>query len=136
MAKIENLTPFTSDYRPGNPGRKKKIYTILKEKGYSKDDIVTAYGELAFYDIDELEKIKEDKTKPIITRIVAKQFIECFRKCDWLKIKDIIEHLTGKPMQKTDNNITIDKPAIIDLLNPYIPTESETTGSAPIAPEQ
>ena len=30
-------------------GRKKKIYTILKEKGYSKDDINTCFGELMFY---------------------------------------------------------------------------------------
>lgn len=93
---------FSSTNQPQNRGRKKKIYTILKEKGYGKDDIVTAFGELAFYTLTELDEISTDDNKPIITRIVARSFKEAYKKSDWNKIKEILEHVIGKPMSSLD----------------------------------
>ena len=82
----------------GNPnGRPKKIYTILKEKGFSKDDIKTAFHELAFYTEKELRSMSKDKTKPIITRIAAKQFLTAYDKGNWGAIKEILEHNIGRP---------------------------------------
>lgn len=91
--------------RPNDSGRKKKIYTILKEKGYSADDMRTAFGEVAFYNFTELKKLENDESKPIITRIIAKQFLTAFEKSDWSKIKEILEHVIGKPNQTIDQNI-------------------------------
>ncbi len=95
------------DKHPENigKGRKKKIYTILKEKGFSADDIRTAFGELAFYTIDELNKIKDDTKKPIITRIIANQFELALTKNDWYKVKEILEHVIGKPVQQINSSI-------------------------------
>lgn len=39
---------FSSTNQPKKNGRKPKIYTILKEKGYSKDDISTCLVSWAF----------------------------------------------------------------------------------------
>jgi len=83
-------------------GRKKKIYTILKEKGFGGEDIKIAFGELAFYSMKELESVKNDESKPIIARIIAKQFYEALNKSDWYKIKEILEHVIGKPQQNVD----------------------------------
>ena len=90
-------------------GRPLKIYTILKNKGYSKDDITAAFGELAFYTLKELKEIHQDESKPIITRIVANQFYSALSKSDWNKVREILEHVIGKPKQdiKTDGNINI-----------------------------
>ena len=93
---------FSSTNQPENRGRKKKIYSILKEKGYSADDIKTAFGELAFYTENEIEEISTDETKPIIARIVANQFFQALKAGDWNKIKEILEHVIGKPNQQTD----------------------------------
>ena len=81
-------------------GRPKKLLTILKEKGFGKDDIKTAMGELAWYTIEEARELMDDGSKPLIMKIVAGQFIEAFDKKDWNKIKEILEHTIGKPRQE------------------------------------
>jgi hypothetical protein len=100
---IENLkgksVKFGAGQKQEGAGRPRKIYTILKEKGYSADDIKTAFGEMAWYTLDELKAVHSDNTKPIITRIVANQFFKAFKDSDWNKIKEILEHTIGKPSQ-------------------------------------
>lgn len=84
----------------GNPkGRPKKIYTVLKEKGFSGDDIKTAFGEMAWYTLNELKQVHKDEKKPVIMRIVANQFYLALSKGDWGKVKEILEHTIGKPTQ-------------------------------------
>ena len=84
-------------------GRKKKIYTILKDKGFSADDIKTAFGEISWYDEEELIDVRNDKDKPIIIRIIANQLAKALTKSDWNKIREIIEHLIGKPNQPLEH---------------------------------
>lgn len=81
-------------------GRPPKIYTILKAQGYNIGDIRTAFHELAFYKIAELEKLHKDINKPAIARIIANQFWQALENNDWTKIKDILEHIIGKPKQE------------------------------------
>lgn len=96
------------DKNPENigKGRKKKIYTILKEKGFSADDIKTAMGEMAFYTLPELKSVYDDEDKPVIARIVANQFYQALKKSDWNKIKEILEHVIGKPLQEVKQENT------------------------------
>lgn len=97
---LKNLKSFSSTHQPAKNGRKKKIYTVLKEKGYGKGDIVTAFGEMAFYTLEELKEVHQDESKPIITRIVAKQFYSAYASSDWTKIREIMEYaIGGKPSQ-------------------------------------
>lgn len=95
----DNPKPFNTHPENIGGGRKKKIYTILKEKGYSLDDVKAAFGELAFYTIGELQEVIVDDTKPAIARIVANQFVHALKNADWTKIKEILEHVIGKPTQ-------------------------------------
>ena len=106
MGKEENFkgkgkaTRFSSTNQPKNNGRKKKIYTILKEKGYSKDDIAACFSELGFYTLSETQELCMDETKPIIMQIIAKCFIKAYEDGDWSKCKDIIDQTLGKATQK------------------------------------
>lgn len=96
-------TQFSSENQPRNPGRKKKIYTILKEKGFSAEDIRTAFGEMAWYTLKELQQVHKDDKKPIIMRIVANQLFQALKKGEWAKIKEILEYVLGKPTQRQEH---------------------------------
>jgi uncharacterized protein (UPF0147 family) len=88
-------------------GRPRKIYTILKEMNYSSEDIKTAFSELAWYTLSELEEIQQDKNIPVLPRIIAKQFILALEKGDWAKVREIMEHVIGKPNQSIISDTTI-----------------------------
>lgn len=87
---------------PTKGGRKKKIYTILKDKGFSKDDVVTAFTEMLFYSIEELKDVAQDNSKPIIMKIVATALRDAYVKGDYKKARDIIEQVIGRALQRTE----------------------------------
>lgn len=105
LLKGHEPTQFGSGQDPTKGGRKKKIYTILKEKGFGAEDIKAAFGEMAFYTVPELKEVYDDDSKPVIARIVANQFYQALKKSDWTKIKEILEHVVGKPDQRTSHNV-------------------------------
>lgn len=107
MPKGENLkgkggVKFGSGQDPTKGGRKKKIYTILKEKGYGKDDVVTVFAEMLYYNIDELKEVAQDKTKPIIMGIAATALRDAYISGDYKKVKDIIEQVIGRALQRNE----------------------------------
>ena len=95
-----------------NPGRKKNIYNILKETGYSKSDIITAYSEISFYNELELSEVADDPEKPVIVRIIARIMRKALEDGAFRDIKDIAEQLTGKPQQKVDHSGEIAQPVL------------------------
>jgi|13_taG_2_1085334.scaffolds.fasta_scaffold135460_2 hypothetical protein len=95
-------TQFGNGQDPTKGGRKKKIYTILKDKGYSKDDVVTSFTEMLFYSIDELKEVAQDRTKPIIMGIVATALRDAYIDGDYKKGKDIIEQVIGRALQRQE----------------------------------
>ena len=105
-------TQFSSEYQPERNGRPKKIYTILKEKGFSKDDITTAFGELAMYTPKELEALIEEADRPILVLTVAKVFLAAHADGNFSKIKEIMQYVIGMPVQSI-NDISENKETII-----------------------
>lgn len=104
MPKGENLkgkggVKFGDGQKSEGAGRKKKIYTILKESGYNADDIKTAFGEMAFMTLPELKTIHTDESKPVIVRIIANQFYAALKNSDWRKINELMQHVIGVPKQ-------------------------------------
>lgn len=121
---MENLIGKGFESRPENinrKGRPKKIYKVLREKGYTMFDIRAAFGEIAWYDMDETTELADDETKPMIMRVVAGQFLKAKKDADWNKVREILEHVIGKPRQTIDTNIGTQK---ADLDNIF-PTEEE-----------
>ena len=118
MAKGEfpnKATQFSRSNQPEKNGRKKNIYTILAEKGYSQADIKTAFSEMAWYTLEELGAVHADESKPVIMRLVANQFYKALKLSDWGKIKDILEHVLGRPKQEIDQKI--DTQPTIQIIN-------------------
>lgn len=109
MAGADNL--IGKGFKPGQSGNIKgrplKIYTILKKQGYGADDIKSAFNELSFYNEKELSIVGNDKKRPVIVRIIARQLEKALSKKDMSMVKDIAEHILGKPTQavKVNGNI-------------------------------
>lgn len=111
---LKNRVKFGDGQDPTRGGRPRKIYNILKDYGYSKDDITTCFSELAWYTMPELEKLKNDDSNPIILKIVSNQFLKAFSKGDWGMVKDILEHVIGRPKQDLGITETIIKGITLD----------------------
>lgn len=95
-------TQFGNGQDPTRGGRKKKLYTILKETGYSKDDIREAFGELAFYTESDIKDVLKNKDAPVIVKIVAKALEKATKDGDFKLVKDIIEQVIGKSTQPVE----------------------------------
>lgn len=108
MAKFEkgnNLgRQFSKEYQPESNGRRPNVYTILKDKGYSSDDITAGAHEMAFYTESELQEAANDPASPVIYRIMAGNYLNALQTgC----IKDIEHALilasksdTSEPQQR------------------------------------
>jgi len=83
-------------------GRKKGIYRILKDKGFSKEDVTKAFTEMLFYTIKELEEVVKDPEKPVIMLIVATSLRAAYVEGDYKKGQQIIEQVIGRALQRTE----------------------------------
>ena len=101
IAKDGKATQFPYN-DPTKGGRKKKIYNVLKDMGYSKDDISSCFNELAFYSKKDIELILKKTDIPIIVQTIAKTYLEAEKNGDYSKVKDIVEQVVGKPKQTID----------------------------------
>lgn len=104
---------FSTTNQPTGNGRKKKIYTILKDSGYSSDDARTAFGELAWYTENEIKEVKNKEDSPVIIKVVAAAYLKALKDGNYSFIKDIIEQFIGKSTQRNEiavskNNVEID----------------------------
>ena len=82
MPKPENIikTKFIKG-QSGNPkGRPKKVINALKDTGYNGSDIRAAYNSIAFLPQSEIIALAKDETQPMIFRIIANQYIQCYKK--------------------------------------------------------
>lgn len=91
------LTRFSSDNQPAKVGRRKSIYTVLKDKGYSKDDIRTVFEEIFWYTEQEANDIVKDPDVPIIAKITAKTMLQALKYGQMDRIATMLEYVLGKP---------------------------------------
>lgn len=103
MANDHNLIPAKKGEIRNPNGRPKKIYTLLRESGFGRDDIRTAMQEAGWQTAKELQAIIDDETKPAILKIIARAFIKGAEKGDYRYISEIMQQAIGKPTEQTEN---------------------------------
>jgi hypothetical protein len=102
MGQTDNLKQWKKG-QSGNPsGRPRKIFNVLKEKGYTTDDIKSVFREVMWYDEKEMRDLALDKTKPMIMRITANQVGLALSKGDMRRLTEILEQVIGRPKQAID----------------------------------
>lgn len=106
MANEQNLKPFKKGEVANPNGRPRKIYTILKESGYTKDDVRTAFNEIAWADIDGLQKIFKDPKSPAIIKVIAHAYKRAIEKGDYRYVAEIIQQSIGKPKETSEVSMT------------------------------
>lgn len=115
----------TNPERINKDGRPKKIYTILKESGYTRDDIKEAFAEIGWQTADDIEAIIEDETKPMIVRLIAKAFKRGTEKGDFRYVSEILQHTIGKPKEQTENK------HLHKIVVEYVKPENTTSFTSP-----
>lgn len=127
--KGNNLIPFKpgADPRRNLEGRPKRIHTVLKDSGYSKDDIRDAFEEIGWQNISDLEAILEDDSKPVILKVIARAFIKGAEKGDFRYVSEILQHVVGKPKEQTENKHL--HKILIEYANPNSSSISSSPGS-------
>ena len=102
--------------KSGNPnGRPKKIYTILKEKGFGRDDILACFKEIAFYNKKELTDLTKRSDVPVITIVIANAFIKAASGGKWSYVKEIMEQVIGKAVVTTKMDVTTNGESINEI---------------------
>ena len=90
----------------GNPnGRPKKIYTVLKESGYTRDDVRNAFNEIAWADVNELQRLFKDEKSPAIIKVIAHAYKRAIEKGDYRYVAEIINQSIGKPKETSEVNL-------------------------------
>lgn len=97
-------------------GQPKKIYTKLKDKGYSKADGMEAMRQLIFHRDNELKDIFQDPNQPWLTRFIAGQLHKAIVKKDYSAVREIMEYVFGKPLQQMEGSFTANVNSMVDLL--------------------
>lgn len=100
-----NLIPFKPghDNRRNLAGRPKRIYTLLKESGATKDDIVAAFAEVGWQTRADLETILANEDAPMFLKVLAKALIKGADKGDFRYISEMMAYVLGKPKEQTEN---------------------------------
>jgi hypothetical protein len=77
-----NLKPYTSEFRPKNPGRKpSKLRKYIKDNGITRDDVRLIMKETVFKGLNEndMKAILADTEKPMLIRHFVRAYLNDFK---------------------------------------------------------
>ena len=89
-------------FKPGQSGNKlgrpKSYVTILKELGYTKPVIATMVAEIMFMSYNEVRKLEDSPTEPVIRKAIATSFRKAANYGEYKYIADYMIILFGRPI--------------------------------------
>ena len=120
MANNKNLaedskgTQFSSDNQPGNSGRKKRLYSKLKDNGLSHEDIKALFKLMLSLDMEELKAMAKTgrvppdlkdqfETKlPVVVQIIAVALSGDTQKKNLQNLETMLCRMYGAPKKEID----------------------------------
>lgn len=83
-------------------GRPKRLVQLMKDKGYSKDDVKSTYASLADCSKADLGNLVKNKDATALEVSIARAFMKAMSKGEYRLIKDIVELFADKPKQSSE----------------------------------
>ncbi len=126
--KIENTKgrgkKFSKDYQPdpANMGRPQNVFKQFhKLYECSKEDVTEVLTELISKSVEELEKIKNDKTTIALRACIASAIIKDRKTGSVYGVNYLVERLFGSVVQKIETGININTSdmKVADVLEKY-----------------
>ncbi len=98
--KYEHLQVYKYKHgQSGNKlGRPKSYVTILKELGYTKPMIATMVAEIMMLNSNDIYKIVDSDTEPMIRKAISKAFCKAVYTGEYKYISDYMTILFGRPV--------------------------------------
>jgi len=107
MSKEDILQFSWQKGQSGNPnGRPRKFVCVLKEIGYTKQDIEQTIKNMIGMTLSDLQKIVADDDSVIINRTIANALIKSLSKGSLYSIETLISRMYGVPTQTVNQTIT------------------------------
>jgi hypothetical protein len=107
MSKEDILQFSWQKGQSGNPnGRPRKFVCVLKEIGYSKQDINQTVQNMIGMTLSDLQKIVADENSVIINRTIANALIKSLSKGSLYSLETLISRVHGVPTQTVNQTIT------------------------------
>lgn len=92
----------------GNPaGRPKKLKTVLKEKGYTLDDINSTIRIMLTFTQYQLQQIKADTEASILQLLIASALLKSIKKGSLYALETLLSRTFGKPRETIDQSTTL-----------------------------
>ena len=110
----------------GNPnGRPRKWVSKLKDKGYTKTEILDAIQVVMSMDAPALQEVLDDEANTILERTIAKALLEGLRKGTLYNLETLTTRLHGMPKQEIEQNVNITSFNISLNLNGDVPPTTD-----------
>ena len=99
---IPNNKPFKKG-QSGNPnGRPRKLVTLLKDIGYTKQDIDTTIQNMMAMTIEELAEVFKDSKATVLEKTVANAIKKGIEKGSLYSLETLMNRVYGFPNQKSE----------------------------------
>lgn len=101
------MTQFSTTNQPANPGRRKNMFTALKDKySLSSDDVNTIIEYLCSLTPKQLnDEILTNENKTVLEVAFARAILEAIKKGDLTQIEKLLDRKIGKVANKVDAKV-------------------------------
>lgn len=108
---LANLKPFSKTNRPKKTGRKpSQLKKYIKDNNICREDVSLMIKNVLFSkSSDELVNMVQDKSEPMIVRLMVRAFLEDFKKGGLVNFSVLLDRAFGSPKQdiKVSGDISI-----------------------------
>ena len=94
---------FSSEYQPAKNGRRpSKLKKYIKRTELSSTDITDTITMIMAMSKEELIKLQNDESQPMLIRVFIKSYLKDFEKGDLSNIEKLMDRAIGKAIQKQE----------------------------------
>jgi len=125
---LKNLIPFKKG-QTGNPnGRPRKFVCLLKDMGYTKQDINTTIQNMMAMSISELAEVFKDDNATVLEKTIANAIKRGIEKGTLYSMETLLTRVYGQPKQEIESkNENLNRNIQVEVIKTDIPIGNAET---------